>query len=124
MLGSVDAVPALAVRDLGVARQFYEKTLGLEFVEQEGEDMLIFRSGKARFSVYRSRYAGTNQATALHWEVKDLDAEVRELKSRGIRFEHYDLPGMKREGDLHIAEGFRTVWFKDPDGNILNVGGT
>ncbi len=84
--------------------------------------MLVFRSGKTLINVYRSQYAGTNQATALSWQVQDLDAEMRELKSRGITFEHYDLPGLKREGDVHVAEGFRTAWFKDPDGNILNIG--
>ena len=122
MLGTVDAVSMLAVRDLKVARHFYETTLGLEFVEQEGDEVLVFRSGKTLINVYRSQYAGTNQATALMWQVKDLDAEMRELKSRGITFEHYDLPGLKREGDVHVAEGFRTAWFKDPDGNILNIG--
>lgn len=122
MLRTVDAVPMLAVRDLQVARNFYETLLGLEFVEQEGDEVLVFRSGKTLINVYRSQFAGTNRATALSWQVQDLDAEMRELRSRGITFEHYDLPGLRREGDVHIAEGFRTAWFKDPDGNILNLG--
>jgi hypothetical protein len=33
------------------------------------------------------------------------------------------MPGMTREGDIHIAGDMKVAWFKDPDGNILNVAG-
>jgi len=57
----------------------------------------------------------------LNFDVKDIESEVRNLKDKGIMFEHYDLPGLKQQGDLHVAEGFKTAWFKDPDGNILSL---
>ena len=41
--------------------------------------------------------------------------------AKGITFEHYDMPGMKREGDIHVDGDMKVAWFKDPDGNILNV---
>ncbi len=50
-----------------------------------------------------------------------MDDVVRDLKAKGVRFEHYDLPGMTRQGDIHVAGQLRTAWFKDPDGNILNI---
>ena len=88
----------------------------------EGDEAIVFKSGNSKLNVYRSKYAGTNQATAVSWNVGDhVDEVVRELKGKGVRFEHYDMPGMTREGDVHIAGGIRTAWFKDPDGNILNV---
>ena len=72
--------------------------------------------------VYPSEYAGTNKATAAAWAVgDDFDAIVEELRSKGVSFEHYDLPDTTREGDVHIADDFKAVWFKDPDGNILNL---
>ena len=37
------------------------------------------------------------------------------------RFEHYDMPGLKLDGDVHLAGKMKIAWFKDPDGNILNV---
>jgi hypothetical protein len=46
---------------------------------------------------------------------------VRELKAKGVAFEHYDLPGLKVEGDVHVGEDMRIAWFKDPDGNILSI---
>jgi hypothetical protein len=46
---------------------------------------------------------------------------VRDLKAKGITFEHYDMPDMKREGDVHIGGDMKVAWVKDPDGNILNI---
>jgi hypothetical protein len=73
-------------------------------------------------NVYRSQYAGTNRATAVTWLVgDDVEGVVRALKAKGVTFEHYDMPNMKREGDNHVAGDMKVAWFKDPDGNILSV---
>ena len=122
MLGSLNSASTLEVRDIAAARRFYEDTLGLEQVDAEGEDLLVFRSGDSVLNVYKSQYAGTNQATAVTWVVGDrLDDEVRALKDKGVDFEHYDMPGMTREGDVYRCGDMRVAWFKDPDGNILNI---
>ena len=117
-----DAVANLAVTDLGRARRFYEGTLGFEPVHNEGDELIVYRSGDSVFNVYRSEYAGTNQATAMTWTVGErIEAVVDALAAKGIAFQHYDMPGMRREGDIHIAGDMKVAWFKDPDGNILNV---
>ena len=122
MLGNRDAIANIAVKDLEAARRFYAETLGLKQIDQKSGEVLVFKSGNARLHVYRSSYAGTNQATAITWSVgKDLDGIVDELRGRGIKFEHYDLPNSTREGDIHTCGDMRVVWFKDPDGNILNL---
>jgi catechol 2,3-dioxygenase-like lactoylglutathione lyase family enzyme len=121
MLGNTDATATLAVKDLAAARQFYQEKLGLTPVD-DSEELVVFKSGNTTINVYHSSYAGTNQATALTWEVDDMDKEVRELKSRGIHFEHYDtMAGLRRQGDIHVGDGVKVAWFKDPDGNILNL---
>jgi catechol 2,3-dioxygenase-like lactoylglutathione lyase family enzyme len=122
MLGGKDAAATIAVSDLQRARHFYENTLGLALV-QEQPGGILYKSGNSVVLVYPSGYAGTNQATAASWAVgDDLDAIVDELRSKGVSFEHYDdLPDTTREGDVHIADDFKAVWFKDPDGNILNL---
>ena len=121
MLGKADATPMIAVKDLDRAREFYEDSLGLKEVDDFGEGFVL-KSGDTTISVYRSEFAGTNKATALTFEVDDLDSEVRELKGKGIFFEHYDLAGLEQRGDLYVGEGgFKTAWFKDPDGNILSL---
>ena len=121
MLGKADATPMIPVKDIGRARKFYEDTLGLETKEEWGEG-LTMESGDTKINVYRSEFAGTNKATALTFQVDDADEEVSELKKKGIFFEHYDLPGLEARGDLYVGEGgFKTAWFKDPDGNILSL---
>jgi len=107
---------------LATANKFYEDTLGLTQIGVEGEELIVYKSGNALINVYRSQYAGTNQATAVTWAVgSDLEDIVRALKAKGVAFEHYDMPDMIREGDIHVAGDMKVVWFKDPDGNILNL---
>ena len=120
MLGKAAATPMIAVKDLDRARTFYEDTLGLKQVDDFGEGFML-RSGATKVSVYRSEFAGTNKATALSFDVDDVDSQVRELKDKGVSFEHYDLQGLERQGDVYVAQGMKTAWFKDPDGTILSL---
>jgi hypothetical protein len=84
--------------------------------------VIVFRSGRSTLNVYLSQYAGTNQATAVTWAVgDDVEGVVRALKAKGVSFEHYDMPGMTRAGDIHVDGDMKVAWFKDPDGNILNI---
>jgi catechol 2,3-dioxygenase-like lactoylglutathione lyase family enzyme len=88
MLIKHDAIPTVAVKDLARAKQFYEGALGLEQIDAEGDEVAVYRSGNSRLNVYRSQYAGTNKATEVTWAVDDVEGEVRELKSKGVAFEH------------------------------------
>jgi catechol 2,3-dioxygenase-like lactoylglutathione lyase family enzyme len=122
MLGDKDAAANIAVKNLEVAKKFYEDTLGLTQVGNEGQELIVFSSGSSMINVYRSQYAGTNQATAVTWVVgEDVEGIVQTLKAKGVTFEHYDMPEMKRKGDIHVAGNMKVAWFKDPDGNILNI---
>ena len=119
MLANTDAIATVPVRNIGAAKKFYEGTLGLKQMRSEEPGVLGYKSGKASVLVYESQYAGTNKATAVTWAVQDLEGVVRDLKAKGIRFEHYDMPGTTRQGDIHGSGKTKAAWFKDPDGNIL-----
>ncbi|MER9072507.1 VOC family protein [Mesorhizobium sp. M0904] len=122
MLANSNATANLAVKDLAKARAFYEGTLGLKEVHNEGGELIVYESGDTAINVYRSNFAGTNKATAVTWTVGDeLGKIVEALKSKGVTFEHYDMPGLTLEGDVHVGQGMKVAWFKDPDGNILNL---
>ena len=121
MLANHDAVANIAVKNLELATNFYAQTLGLKQVHDEAGELRVFKSGNSVINVYRSDFAGTNKATAVTWMVNDLDGTVKELRAKGIKFEHYDMPGLKLEGDVHVGDHMRVAWFKDPDGNILNI---
>jgi catechol 2,3-dioxygenase-like lactoylglutathione lyase family enzyme len=123
MLGTRKAVANLATSDLEKSRLFFTDTLGLREVSREGDELITFASGDSNINVYRSEFAGTNKATAVTWEVDDIDAEVAALKAKGVTFEHYDMQGLELDGDVHVGEGMKIAWFKDPDGNILNIVG-
>ena len=119
MLGEKDAVVTLAVKDIDVAKKFYEGTLGLRPAQFQEPGALAYQTAKASIFVYPSEYAGTNEATAVTWIVDDVEAEVKELKGKGVTFEHYDnLPDTTIRGDVHVAGDKKLAWFKDPDGNI------
>ena len=122
MLANRNAMATIAVKDLAAARKFYGDKLGLTPLESAEEGVLTYQSGTATVVVYVSQFAGTNQATSCTWSVGDeFDAIMKALKAKGVSFEHYDLPGMTRQGDAHVAGDFKGAWFKDPDGNILHI---
>jgi catechol 2,3-dioxygenase-like lactoylglutathione lyase family enzyme len=115
-----DAMATIAVRDMNAARRFYEGTVGLKVVNDMMPEAVTLKSGSSKVLVYRSQYAGTNKATAATWIVgNDLEKIVKELKAKGVSFEHYDMPGVTHKGDIHVGAGPDAAWFKDPDGNIL-----
>ena len=122
MLKTHDSSAIVAVRDLDRARSFYGDMLGLELAEEGTEEgVLVYRTGATRLVVYQSEFAGTNRANAVVWGVgQELDEIVAELEAKGAAFEHY--PDIGRfEGNVHVADGARLVWLKDPDGNILHI---
>jgi catechol 2,3-dioxygenase-like lactoylglutathione lyase family enzyme len=120
MLGDNDVLATVAVRDLQVARKFYQGTLGLELLREEGAEAVTLKAGGSRLIVYRSQFAGESRATAATWMVGgEIDRLVQGLKERGVVFEHYDMPGATQKGDVYAFGDLRSAWFKDPDGNII-----
>ena len=122
MLERTKALATIAVRDAATARRFYEGALGLKPLPSSQKGVLTYESGDSTLLVYESAYAGTNKATSATFVVGDgLDRTVAELKSKGVRFEHYDLPNTTLRGDIHESGDTRVAWFKDPDGNIISL---
>lgn len=80
MLGQIDAIPDIAVKDIDRAKKrFYADTLGLPEVSNMNDHVITYRSGKTLLNVYVSDYAGTNQANAVSWAVGD---RLRALSAR------------------------------------------
>jgi catechol 2,3-dioxygenase-like lactoylglutathione lyase family enzyme len=122
MLKDREAMATVPVKDLGAAKQFYEGKLGLTPDPAEEEEAISYQCGGTKLLVYRSQFAGTNKATDVTWMVGDeLESLVKTLDSKGVPFEHYDMPGMKRTGHLHSGGDMTAAWFKDPDGNIHSL---
>jgi catechol 2,3-dioxygenase-like lactoylglutathione lyase family enzyme len=129
MLEHSDVATRLPVQDLKRARSFYAEKLGLEPIE-ERPGGLLYHCGRGTFALFQSVGAATGTHTQMGWEVADIEATVAELRSRGVVFEEYDLPGLKTvNGIAQIAgnypskgRGEKGAWFKDSEGNLLGIG--
>jgi catechol 2,3-dioxygenase-like lactoylglutathione lyase family enzyme len=122
MLSSFDPVPVLAVSDVDRARAFYEGVLG--FVPRDdAPEGVAYTCGSGQFLVYPSQFAGTNRATAMGLQVPPdaFDAEVADLRARGVTFETFDAEGLTWDDGVASMPGGRSVWMSDPDGNIIAV---
>ncbi len=108
--------------DLGRAQAFYAK-LGLEpSGGMEGMQLAYQTAGGTRFNIYETEFAGQAGHTIAQWHVDDIESEVADLRSRGVSFEKYDLPGVEWSGDIaSIPTMGRAAWFKDSEGNIMCV---
>jgi predicted enzyme related to lactoylglutathione lyase len=111
----------LPATDVARARRFYEDKLGFTpGAELSGGVTFEFANGTACF-LYPTPNAGTSKASQAFWDVDDIEREVADLKARGVRFEHYDIPDAQVDGDIVTGGGARAAWFKDSEGNILAV---
>ena len=121
MLSNAPIVPYIPVSDVARARRFYEEKVGLK-PKQEYAGGVVYECGKGSWVfMYPSPGAGTSKASTAFWAVEDVVAEVAALKSRGVTFEEYDLPGIKTVGSIATGGGARTAWFKDTEGNTLAI---
>ncbi len=123
MLSTAPIRAYIPVSDVSRARRFYEQKLGLK-PKQEFAGGVIYECGGYEVFMYPTPNAGTSKASQAFWQVTDVEAEVADLKARGVKFEEYDLPGMKMENSIATGGGAKTAWFKDTEGNILAVSQT
>jgi predicted enzyme related to lactoylglutathione lyase len=120
MLEKSSVTANIPAADLARARQFYADKLGLTPSQELEGVLLVYRTSGSEFSVYETEYAGQSGHTIAQWHVDDVDAEVRQLKDKGVTFEHYDLPGVEWDGDVaSIGSMGKAAWFRDSENNIL-----
>ena len=110
----------IPAKDLEGTRRFYEDVLRAQAVHED-EGGILYKAGDAYFSLYPSQFAGTAEHTLGAFTVQDVEAAVADLRSRGVTFEDYDMPGLRTADGIADLGGTRGAWFKDPEGNILAV---
>ncbi|HEX5595221.1 MAG TPA: VOC family protein [Micromonosporaceae bacterium] len=120
MLSAAPVQAAIPASDMERAKRFYRDTLGLK-ISLETEDAVHFESGGTQLFTYPTPNAGQAPTTLAAWLVTDLDAEMADLRTRGITFEEYDLPDLKTVNGVAEWGSVRGAWFKDSEGNILAV---
>ena len=120
MLGTAPIRAYIPATDIARARKFYETILGLR-PKEEFAGGVIYECGGAEVFMYPTSNAGTSKASQAFWQVDDVEAEVADLKARGVKFEEYDWPGVTIKNSIATGGGAKTAWFKDTEGNILAV---
>jgi len=123
MLGDFPMSARLAASDIQRARAWYEASLGLTPEREEmGGAALWYHSGATWFLLYQTDSAGTAQNTVGGWEVTGIEPLIAELRQRGVTFEEYDFGEMKTvDGVLTGPDGSKAAWFKDSEGNTLEL---
>ncbi|MDP2729370.1 MAG: VOC family protein [Dehalococcoidales bacterium] len=116
--------PTLPAVDINRARNFYEEKLGLKVILEDPSPGLMFKVGDCRLYIYQ-RGATKADHTVAEFEVDDIEAEMRELRNKGIEFEDVDFPGLKTVNGIATMTmnggEIRVAWFKDTEGNILAI---
>jgi len=120
MLGNTKPFSSFSVDDLQKAREFYGKTLGLH-IKEEGPGLELHFPNNSIF-VYAKENHVPATFTILNFPVKDVEAAVDELSTRGVRFEKYKDGELKTDKKGIVRGNGPTIaWFKDPAGNFLSV---
>jgi predicted enzyme related to lactoylglutathione lyase len=103
-----------------VARTFYSDVLGLPYRGTAPDGKVLFDVGSGATLALMEKPAGAQaDHTAISFEVSDIGASIKDLKSRGAVFADYDLPGLKTTEHVCVLGAEKAAWFEDPDGNIL-----
>ena len=119
MLADNPVFPSIRVSDIKAAREFYEGKLGLKIIYDKPKELLLLAGNNSRIYLYVGEKSVATHTLAVFY-VDDIYKKIDELSKNGVKFEQYDLPGIKTdEKGVHTSGGKKGAWFKDPDGNIL-----
>ena len=116
----------LRAKDLGRAKKFYADVLGLapRDVGPGGEGMFAAGDGSMVLIYERpGMLAPQNTTLGFNLPADQFDAVADDLRAKGVTFEEYDIPeiGLKTVSGIAEFEGAKAAWFKDSEGNIVNI---
>ena len=120
MLETSDLIAFAATTDLGRAREFYQRTLGLNLVESN-DFACVFDVNGTMLRVTAVAEALQAGYTVLGWRVDDITSAARDLAGNGVRFLRYEAMDQDADGVWTAPSGDKIVWFADPDGNTLSL---
>lgn len=121
-LASAEPISFIPTAKAEAAREFYQITLGLHFVHDDGFAM-VFRMGESGTMLRIVRVAAFEPAThtVLGWGVEELAAEVDRLRARSVAFLRFEGLQQDEHGIWTAPGGGQVAWFQDPDGNVLSL---
>jgi catechol 2,3-dioxygenase-like lactoylglutathione lyase family enzyme len=122
MLNDSKVTANIPAADIDRARSFYADKLGLTPIQENPGGLIYQTAGGTAFFLYPTEYAGQAGHTIAQFHVSDVATEVKDLQSKGVVFEHYDLPDITWDGDVASAGDMgKMAWFKDSEDNVLCI---
>lgn len=122
LLTTAAVTAILPVKDMRRACDFYENKLGLQPLGLKPNGQFLFGGGQgAQIGLYLKEGGTKADHTAISFKVADIQETIVTLESRGVRFEDYDLPGLRTVNHVCAMEGEKAAWFRDTEGNFLCI---
>lgn len=122
MLTNAPVTTILPVMDMTRARDFYEKKLGLMPVGLKPDGKFVYACGGGAVIALFPKEGGTKaDHTAVSFQVQDIGAVIKSLKTNGVVFEDYDYPGLRTVDHVCVLGAEKAAWFKDTEGNYLCI---
>jgi catechol 2,3-dioxygenase-like lactoylglutathione lyase family enzyme len=121
MLGTSKVHPILLSKDLDQTREFYHDRLGLEILSQSDHKIEFRCGGGTKLAVSKSTIGTADSQTQIGWEVEDLQAEIDDVRARGVPIEEYDIPGLKTNDGIADVGFAWMAWIIDPGKNALAI---
>ena len=121
MLTELRVHSTIPASDMARARAWYAEKLGFGPILDLPSGMMYEAAEGTRFVVFPSPNAGQAPQTCMGFATSDIEREVRDLKTRGVTFEEYDLPNFKTVDSIMSTGLTRSAWFRDSEGNILGI---
>jgi catechol 2,3-dioxygenase-like lactoylglutathione lyase family enzyme len=110
MLSNHRVVATLAVTDMDRARRFYEEVLGLAVEADMVGTVRYSCGGDTALAIFERPMEAVDRTVAA-FELEDIEAEVNELRGRGVEVEDI----------ITMPNGVKRAFFNDPDGNVIGM---
>ena len=126
-LGDFPAAAVLRAEDISRAKKYYADVVGLKPMDipTSGSEGMFAAGDGTMVLIYERPGMPAPQNTTLGFNLPadQFDAVAADLRARGVTFEDYDVPeiGLKTVNGIAEFEGTKAGWFKDSEGNIVNI---
>jgi predicted enzyme related to lactoylglutathione lyase len=121
MLGDYPIDVVLLAPDLEASKDFYLAKVGLEIVNESPNAVTFKCGGDSHLAVSQSTVGTKDDQTQAAFRVRDVRAEVTQLRRGGVKIEDYDLPGLKTVDGIADIGFAWMAWFIDPGKNCVGV---
>jgi catechol 2,3-dioxygenase-like lactoylglutathione lyase family enzyme len=121
MLGSHRAFATIPASDMARAKRWYEEKLGLKPSAEAPEGARYKLADGTGFLLYPTQFAGKAPNTLMGFETNDVEGDVAALKKKGVKFEEYNMPGLKTVNSIATMGSTKGAWFRDSENNILSI---